>query len=97
MYEETFASHLGFDTWAHLVNASEPVAVVGFACTWYIVMTNTWYKWVLWDTNYDMLYNHRTRQEALNALESHLKTHSSQCCQWFGVERLSIDGFGDVG
>lgn len=97
MYGETFASHLGFDTWAHLLNASEPVVNTGTSCTWYIVKTETWYKWVVWDTSYDMLYNYTSWQDALIGLQLYLKHHHIQRCQWLDASRVTSGGFGDVG
>ncbi|MFB5188959.1 hypothetical protein [Alicyclobacillus fastidiosus] len=63
-----FANHLGFDTWDKLLEASECIAFERDR-VWYITQTNTWYKWVVWNTGYDMFYNHETRQDALSSMK----------------------------
>ncbi|MCF8565030.1 hypothetical protein LLE49_09920 [Alicyclobacillus tolerans] len=67
MNPQSFASHLGFNTWNDLVAASDCVAYAN-GTRWYVVKTTTWYKWVLWNTKFDLYFNHSSRTEVLKIL-----------------------------
>jgi hypothetical protein len=69
---ETFSHHLGFESCNDLVAASECVEFKN-GSTWYIVNTPTWYKWVLWNTKFDMHFNHQSRNHAMRKVELFLK------------------------
>ncbi|WAH36040.1 hypothetical protein [Alicyclobacillus dauci] len=82
MNHATFASHMGFSTWDDLLRASECIAFEP-GRAWYVTETNTWYKWVVWNTNYDMYYNHKTREDALKSMKwlfDELHIHISAWC-----------------
>ena len=68
MTKQLIATHLGFSTGEQLLQASSIVSK-DEDCTWYITDTKTWYKWVLWNTNFDVYFNHLTRQDALRTLK----------------------------
>lgn len=63
MDKQNFSRHLGFSNWDGLVTASECLAT-GEDCSWYIVKTNTWYKWVVWNTNFDAYLNLKSKELA---------------------------------
>lgn len=63
MNRRLFASHLGFQSWLQLMDASE-VLWSGDGAMWYLTPTNTWYKWVVWNTDYDMYFNFPTQSAA---------------------------------
>lgn len=81
MNEQDFATHLGFSTWEQLMEASSLVATDDER-TWYITQTRTWYKWVLWNTNYDLFFNHTTREAALSTLKSLFEKSRITHFQW---------------
>ncbi len=63
-----FATHLGFSSWEDLLKHSHLVSSDNNR-TWFVTNTPTWYKWVLWNTNYDLYFNHKTKLEALETLK----------------------------
>ncbi|MCF8565414.1 hypothetical protein LLE49_11870 [Alicyclobacillus tolerans] len=69
MNKQMMAAHLGFSTWERLMKASTLVAGAGNR-TWYITKTPTWYQWVLWNSNFDVYFNHPSREAALATLKS---------------------------
>ena len=68
MSKQLIATHLGFHTWEQLIDTSSIVSK-DQDCTWYITDTKTWYRWVLWNTNFDVYFNHLTREDALRTLK----------------------------
>jgi hypothetical protein len=67
------------------LNASECVSVDAER-VWYVTNTSTWYKWVLWNTHYDMFFNHETRLDALRTLKWFLRSHHVEDFEWYAYE-----------
>lgn len=61
---EILSSHLGFKNRLELFVSSECIEI-SHDCNWFIVKTRTWYKWVLWNTKFDVYFNNPTRGDAM--------------------------------
>lgn len=68
MDKQIMANHLGFYSWEQLIHASDLVSNDD-ARNWYVTPTQTWYKWVLWNTDGDVYFNNSTKEEALSTLK----------------------------
>ncbi|GMA66113.1 hypothetical protein [Alicyclobacillus fastidiosus] len=85
MDKDCFANHLGFDTWTNLVKGSQPVAAMHRNCIWYAVKTDTWYGWVAWNTNYDVLFSNASLEATLLKLKAYFDSRHIQQFHWFGA------------
>lgn len=68
MNKQIMENHLGFYTWEQLIHVSELVSNDP-AHTWYVTQTQTWYKWILWNTDGDVYFNNSTKEQALSTLK----------------------------
>lgn len=82
MNKTTFSQHLGFSQWDDLIACAHLVAVEQSDRNWYITHTDTWYKWVVWSTKFDILFNNTSHESAIHKLHQYLQQQRIHSVLW---------------